>query len=83
MTKLVGVSQSGAGMVSGEPYLGQVERPMSPLHVDGLLVKIARRIEIFSDWLSGPPMSSLDRHNLKTGEAQRRRSCEIIAFTLR
>ena len=70
MTTLVDQSHSIPRTEYQEPYDDQNEWAPLSTHKDGLLVKVARHIEIFSDQLGGPPMSRRDRvrHDLVTAQ---------------
>ena len=70
MTTLVDQSHSIPRTEYQEPYDDQNEWAPLATHKDGLLVKVARHIEIFSDQLGGPPMSKRDRvrHDLVTAQ---------------
>ena len=46
------------------PTIEMVTYEPVPTSKDALLVRIARPILRFYDWLSGPPMTKRDQHNL-------------------
>ena len=68
MTTLVDQSHDISKTEYQEPYDDQDEWAPLPTHKDGLLVKVARHIEILGDQLGGPPMSKRGRarHDLVT-----------------
>ena len=68
MTTLVDQSHDISKTEYQEPHDDQDEWAPLPTHKDGLLVKVARHIEILGNQLSGPPMSKRGRarHDLVT-----------------
>ena len=70
MTTLIDNSHSIPRVEYQEPYDGQDEWEPTFTHKDGLLVKVARHMEILGDQLGGRPMSKRDRvrHNLVMAE---------------